>query len=187
MTTYTVNGLGQFNNTIPAHLGVGGTLVAADVIGQPNSELNVSGIDNLVGVVDSPDSIVRLTGNSNHAIVESSPDTMTFLNGVANSVFLTSSANGTVHVVGVNNVVITSSPGAAADDRGPGTIFTVEVGNLTIKDFASDPTGKVELQGTPAQDVAAEQSDGHGGTLISLGNTTVDFARVPHVDISHFL
>jgi hypothetical protein len=81
-------------------------------------------------------------------------------------------------------------------DHGLGTLIDMDGTSLTIRDFANDPTGTVKLGITPAQAVAAEQSDGHGGTLLSFPNpaeapfgfprTTIDFAGDPHVAISHF-
>jgi hypothetical protein len=157
----------------------------------------VNGIGNIADANDSPDSIVRLTGNNNVATTFSA-DTMVFLNGVGNSALI-ARPNDTVSVMDVNNVVQLSgqTPGAVVVDHGLGTLIDMDGTSLTIEDFANDPTGTVKLYGiTPAQAVAAEQSDGHGGTLLSFPNpseapfgfptTTIDFAGDPHVDISHF-
>jgi hypothetical protein len=197
MTTATVNGLGQVNNTIQSH-DIGNHLVAAFVSDQPGSVVNVTGIGNVVDVIDSPDSIIRLTGINNVATTYSA-DTMAFLNGVANSVLITR-IDDTVNVLGVHNEIELSgtTQGAVVVDHGLGTIFNMDDStNLTIRDFANDPTGTVKLYGiTPAQAVAAEQSDGHGGTLLSFLSpseapfgfpaTTIDFVGDPHVAMSHF-
>jgi hypothetical protein len=190
MTTVTVNGLGQFNNTIQSH-DLGNHLVAALVADQAHSVVDVNGIGNVVEMVDSPDSVIRLTGNDNVATTYSA-DTMVFLNGVANSVLITGN-NDTVNVLGVNNeITLSIAPGAVVVDHGLGTIFNVDGTNLTIQDFARDPTGLINLYGVPpAQAVAAEQSDGHGGTLLIVSNIdgahTIDFVGDPHVAISHFV
>ena len=97
MTTVTVNGLGQFNNTIQSH-DVGDHLVAAFLDDQPGSVVNVNGIGNVVDKIDSPGSIIRLTGNNNVATTFSA-DTMVFLNGVGNSALITR-PNDTVSVLG---------------------------------------------------------------------------------------
>ena len=46
MTTVTVNGLGQFNNTVQSG-DIGQDLVAALIVDQPNATVNVNGIGNI--------------------------------------------------------------------------------------------------------------------------------------------
>ena len=151
---------------------------------------------------------MRLNGNNNAADIFGSSNTMIFLNGVGNTAGVGATDN-TVSVLGVNNIVdvfgVTpdTTPGNVAIDHGLGTMFQVEEGShLTIQDFQSDATGIIDLGtnprlATPAQAVAAETSDGHGGTMLSLPGasgfppvatpTTIDFVGDPHVDISHFV
>ena len=192
MTTVTVNGLGQFNNTIQTG-DIGHDLVAANVVG-PNSEIDVNGIGNVVflglDVGESPDSTIRLTGINNEG-VSFSPATMFFLNGVGNTAVLD---GGTVNVIGVNNVVRDDFGLTTVVDHGLGTIFDLEPSaHLTIQDFQNDATGIINLGtnpriATPAQAVASETSDGHGGTMLTLpGVSTIDFVGDPLVGISHFV
>jgi hypothetical protein len=121
---------------------------------------------------------------------------MTFINGVENEVLLDRNYD-TVSVTGVSNLISIGgiSPGDVVADHGLGTIISMDGTDLTIQDFASDPTGVVQLPITPAQAVAAEQPDGHGGTLLVYPNpfapfggptATLDFAHDPHVSIGHF-
>jgi hypothetical protein len=201
VTTVTVNGLGQFNNTIQTG-DIGRDLVAADVVG-PNSEIDVNGIGNVVFLGldgESSDGIIRLTGINNEG-VSFSPGTMFFLNGVGN--IAATNFDDFVSVIGVNNIVRTVGGGIVVEDHGLGTIFQIlEASHLTIQDFQNDATGIINLGiisriATPAQAVAAETSDGHGGTMLSLPGvegfppsaitTTIDFVGDPHVAISHFV
>ena len=188
MTTFTVNGIDQ--NTIQSH-DIGQDLVAALVVDQPNAIVNVNGIGNVVLLEGTDDSIVRLNGINNEG-VDFGSHTMTFLNGNGN-IAVPLGDDNFISVVGVNNIV-RAEGSAVAEDHGLGTIFQIEEGShLTIKDFQNDPTGIIDLNppggprvATPAQALAAEQSDGHGGTMLSLPGTTIDFAGDPHVAISHF-
>jgi hypothetical protein len=186
-----------------------GTHKSVFVTDQPNATVTANGISNFADVVQSPDCIVRLDGVNNGGGVFNSPGAMIFLNGSGNGVLIVGSSavtplaasDDTVTVRGSSNVVdlVGETPGDVVVDDGHGTTFGIDCTDLTIQDFAHDSTGKIDLRAwgvTPAQAVAAEQSDGHGGTLLSLSNngalpgfptSTIDFAGDPHVDISHFV
>jgi hypothetical protein len=95
------------------------------------------------------------------------------------------SNNNLVEIYGQGDRV-TTKPNAhntMVHDHGLGTTCTDLGAGMTVYDF--DATAKIDVKFyglTPDQAVAAERSDGHGGTLIA----GIDVVGVPHIDASHF-
>jgi hypothetical protein len=182
--------------------------------------VTVNGTDNFASVLRSPDVIVRVDGTGNHANIAGCVDAMAFINGVGNTVDIQGNSRAVglpvatdnkISVKGANNLVSAfgHTTGTVITDDGIGTTIQLAATDVTIRDFAHDLTGKIDLTAfkvTPQEAVAAERPDGHGGTLIVLvpptdtgqfeasifrtiggGIPHIDFVGVPKIDISHFV
>lgn len=163
----------------------------------------LTGIQQNASFISCDEDQVHVSGIGNHLSFAQPIGDTAVVSGISNSVSFSArpgyvATNDVAAIYGLNNQAAFFSgyiPEAPANDtlidHGFGTSVTIgALVNLSIQDFAADPTGRVNLErigATPAQAVALEHSDGHGGTMIAFGpNSTIDFVGDQHVGVSHF-
>lgn len=182
---------------------MGDTYERLNLQNSPGSIVQASGGKwDSVFVNDSPGSIVRMSDWISSININSS-NTMSFAYGDSETVTIGSRSwlagapppkspgayyNNQVEVFGHNDIVSTgpTAHNTVVGDHGTGTLFSDFGGGMTVRDFASDATAKINVGAylmTPDQAVAAERSDGHGGTLIG----SIDVIGMTHIDVDHFV
>ena len=114
--------------------------------------------------------------------------------GVNDNLSFSRSEGTSVIAIGTDQFISAAEEGGdAIYDLGKGlTLSFFELGapDLKVYGFQNDPTGKVEI-GTAFGQTATTTPDGHGGTLLNLGNFnyggTVDFVHDPMKNLAAHL
>ena len=167
-------------------------------IGNGNETVTITGGNNKVAVGNGNSTIslggggnTITTGNGNQTItLGGSGSTVTLGNGsdtvhggTGDTFHL---ANTTLNLFGTNEIVFIGTGNATINDFSTGLDFKIgpTAGNDILSGFASDPSAVIDLIGgiggftTTAAILAAFKSDGHGGTMLSFGHGSLDFAGV---------
>ena len=197
--------LGGYNNAV--FLGDGDDTVSAGAgsetvaVGNGNDRISAGGYGNRITVGSGNDTIlagagnatvsggggsdaVQLQGFSNSVSLTGGDDTIN--GGAGSDVFLLTGGNASLALQGSNEMVFLDGANASISDHGSGLRIAVAHGGAdVISNFAADPSAVVDLVGglggyaSAAQAVAALTPDGHGGSLLALGNAgSIDFAGV---------
>ena len=151
-------------------------------LGNGQDTITLGGSSNVISL-GSGNSTITLTGQGNTVTFGAGTDTLNATKG--DTIML----NGTTLALkgGLSEMVFLGAGTSSLDDLSSGTTVTVSKlsGSASILDVAKDPGFVLSLTGgaggftTVASVVAALQSDGHGGTQLSLGSglATIDFVN----------
>ena len=129
------------------------------------------------------DNTITLHGTKNAVTLGSGSDIVHGATGDTISL----AGNTSLAIYGTSEMVFVGDGKTAIDDRSTGLQVSIgpTIGRAVIAGFASDPSGVVDLTGgiggftDTAMVLAALQSDGRGGTLLSFGQGHfLDFAGV---------
>jgi hypothetical protein len=153
--------------------------------------VTLGGGGNTISLGNGADS-VSVGGSANHITLGNGVDTVHGGSGDT----ITFTGNGQLALSGMNETVLLTGSNASIDDLSQGMKLELggSPGNVTLSDFAKDPTGVIDLKGglggftTPEQVVAALTSNG-SGTLLSFGTAgSLDFVNTPVSDLTakHF-
>jgi hypothetical protein len=183
------------NNMVDAGNGAdivsGGSSNNTIILGNGIDSVTLSGGNNTVTLGNGLDN-VKLSGGTNKVTLGNAADSVT-VGGAGNQITLGNGIdivhggtgdtitlngnNGRLALHGTNEMVFLGGTNTAIDDLSQGMklVLSGSPGNVSIADFAKDPSGIIDLRGglggfaTPQAVVAALQTDHHGGTLLSFG------------------
>jgi hypothetical protein len=172
-------------------------------LGNGTNKITLSGNYNAVDAGNNANTVS--SGVSNNTItLANGPDSVTL--GGGNNTITLGNGNDVVHggtgdtisLVGTTLTLygtdemtfLPPSGNATVNDYSTGLDLKIgpTAGNDILSNFASDPSGVVDLIGgiggftTTSQVLSALKSDGHGGTLLSFGNgnsSSLDFTGIP--------
>lgn len=200
----TIN-LNGYNNTVLG--GDGNDTVSGSegnttvTLGNGNDIIQVAGYTNQITVGNGNDTIVAGAGNAT-VVGGSGTDTVqlqgygntvkftggndTVSGGQGSDVFNLTGGSASLALYGSNEMVFLNGTNAAIDDQGSGVALKIASGGTdVIQNFASDPSGFVDLLGgvggysSSSQVLAALTPDSNGGSLLALGSSgSIDFAGV---------
>jgi hypothetical protein len=154
-----------------------------DLNGTGISTISLSGGGNTV-TSNNANNVVTLPANSNNTVTLGG-GTYTVHGGTGDTINIT--GNTTLTIYGNNEMVFLGSGNDTVNDFSTSLNLHIgpKAGNDVLSNFASDPSGVVDLTGGIGgfTSVAAVRSaltgDGHGGTLLSFGHgSSLDFAGV---------
>lgn len=182
--------------TISNEAQVNGALTAIDLTGSslaPDTNYTIT-LTNSVTLGDSGVNSVSVRGPASHINLGSGNN---LVNGGRGDTITLFGNGGNLALYGTDEMVFLSGTNSSIDDLSQGMtlVLSGHPGNVTVSDFAHDPTGIIDLRGgvggftTPEGVVAALKSDGHGGTLLSFGTAgSLDFINVTPAQLtaSHF-
>ena len=194
----TIRG-GTQNNIVTAH-GLGNTIIEGggnDVVnagagsavvrtGSGSVLVNLNGEDNTVAGGTGNVFVNVLTGGNNTIRLGTGFDTIAEApHGEGSNTFVLTGTNATMALYGANDVAFIHGGTDTITDNSDGLAVKIgpEGGSVTLDNFLADPDGLVRLLGgvggykTAKAVVAALQTDGHNGTMLSLGASgQIDFA-----------
>jgi hypothetical protein len=166
------------NGTDTVTLGGSGNTVK---LGNGNATVSAAGGGNKISVGNGNDTIT-VGGKASTVTLGNGVDTVH--GGTGDTINL---AATTLNIYGTHEMVFFSAGSATVNDFSTGLDLKIgpTAGADVLSRFASDPSSIVDLTGgiggfkTTASVVSALTGDGHGGTLLSLGNGgSLDFAGV---------
>ncbi len=161
-------------------------------LGNGMDNVSLTGGNNMVTLGNGPDT-VSVGGGGNSISLGDGADTVQ--DGSGDTITLT--GNGHLALYGMNEMVFLAGSNASIDDLSQGMTLALsgQLGDVVLTDFAKDPMGVIDLMGglggftTPQDVLPALHSDGHGGTLLSLGgSSSLDFANMAPAQLTanHF-
>lgn len=155
---------------------------------------NLNGVFNQVSGGDGWDTVNIEAGGFNQVTLGSGNDTINVAAGsYGGNTFILNGSDASVMLAGDSNALFIQGGTDSITDNSQGMLLAVgpEGGNITLSNFSSDHFGVIDLMGgvggytSTKAIMQALQSDGHGGTLLSLGASgSIDFAGTPASSLS---
>jgi hypothetical protein len=168
-----------------AEVVVGAASDSTVTLADANDDVSLTGSGNTVNAGGGNNTVV-LAGNDDTVSVTWGQQAISVI-GTSDLVSLLASASGSIRLAGLNDTVFLGSGTPTITDAGSGlNVFVGKgTGQSIVTGVASDPHFVIDLVGgvggftSAAKAYASLTSDGHGGSLLSLGgNSSIDIAGV---------